>query len=284
MKVLQFTIPVAPDKNIIVQKERLPYFYPYLHRHNEIQLTWIQQGSGTLVADNSMHAFRPGEIYWLAGNQPHVFRSDKEKGASAESFTLFFDPNGRLAPVFELAELKPVRAFIDKFPRGFKVPERAVPTVASLMQELDRSKGALQFTAFIHLLHHLRGIADPEPLVSGAMPTAVNEQEGLRIGAIYDYIMKHYETDIPLDDIARHANMTPQAFCRYFKKHTRLTFVEFLHEVRVHEASKLLAAGAEESIAAIAYRCGFNSIATFNRVFKTVTGLAPREFAREMEE
>jgi AraC-like DNA-binding protein len=60
--------------------------------------------------------------------------------------------------------------------------------------------------------------------------------------------------------------------------------VEFLHEVRVHEASKLLAAGTEESIAAIAYRCGFNSIATFNRVFKTVTGLAPREFAREMEE
>ncbi|RPD38266.1 AraC family transcriptional regulator [Chitinophaga barathri] len=284
MKVLQFTIPVAPDKNIILQNERLPYFYPHLHRHSEVQLTWIQQGSGTLVADNSMHAFRPGEIYWLAGNQPHVFRSDRTQNDSgSQSFTLFFDPAGRLAPVFALAELKPVQAFIERFPRGFKLPDRVAPIVGAMMQQLDKTKGAAQFAEFIRLLGYLRGITDLEPLVTGTKPAAVNEQEGLRIGAIYDYIMKHYETDIPLDDIARHANMTPQAFCRYFKKHTRLTFVEFLHEVRVHEASKLLAGGAEESIASIAYRCGFNSIATFNRVFKTVTGLAPREYVREME-
>lgn len=76
MKVLQFTIPVPLDKSIIVQKDVLPYFYPHLHRHQEIQLTWIQQGEGTLVADNNMHPFRPSEIYWLGANQPHIFKSE----------------------------------------------------------------------------------------------------------------------------------------------------------------------------------------------------------------
>lgn len=285
MKVLQFTIPVSPDKTIILQNERLPYFYPHLHRHGEIQLTWIQRGSGTLVADNSMHAFRPGEIYWLAGNQPHVFRSDRTKAyGGAQAFTLFFNPTGKLAPLFTLAELKPIKDFIDRYPSGFRVPERATAAVIDNLQQLGRAKGAVQFARFIRLLSHLRSISDLEPLVTGTRPTAVNEQEGLRISAIYDYIMKHYDADIPLETIASHANMTPPAFCRYFKKHTRLTFVEFLHEVRIHEACKLLSAGSEESIAAVAYRCGFNSIASFNRVFKSVTGLAPREFVKEMEE
>ena len=63
MRVLQFTIPVAHEKNIIVQRDVLPHFYPHLHRHNEIQLTWVQQGEGTLVADNNMHTFRGNEIF-----------------------------------------------------------------------------------------------------------------------------------------------------------------------------------------------------------------------------
>jgi len=120
-------------------------------------------------------------------------------------------------------------------------------------------------------------------LVSGSRLSSVNDQEGIRIGAIYDYIMKHYDTDIMLEDIAKHANMTPQAFCRYFKKHTRLTFITFLNEVRIHEACKKLSGGINDNISTIAYQSGFNSIATFNRVFKTITGRAPREYIRELE-
>src|ERR1700684_3187557 len=76
MKGLKFTIPVPRGKTVIVQKDVLPHFYPHLHRHEEIQLTWIQQGEGTLVAENNMYSFRSGEIYWLGVNLPHVFKSD----------------------------------------------------------------------------------------------------------------------------------------------------------------------------------------------------------------
>lgn len=282
MKVLQFTIPVSHDKNIIVQKEQLPFFYPHLHRHDEIQLTWVLKGTGTLIAENSMQTFRANEIFWIAGNQPHVFKSDAG-GDTVESLTLFFNPNGKLATVFELTELKKISTFIHKYPNGFKVPEEYVAELSELMLHLDQSQGAKQFMHFIHLLSFLQPLQDLIPLVSGSRLSSVNDQEGIRIGAIYDYIMKHYDTDIMLEDIAKHANMTPQAFCRYFKKHTRLTFITFLNEVRIHEACKKLSGSINDNISTIAYQSGFNSIATFNRVFKTITGRAPREYIRELE-
>lgn len=288
MKVLQFTIPVSHDKNIILQKEQLPFFYPHLHRHDEIQLTWVQKGTGTLIAENSMQTFRANEIFWIASNQPHVFKSDLEAATAAnddnvQSLTLFFNPNGKLATVFELTELKKLSLFIQKYPNGFKVPESYTKELSELMERIDQSQGARQFMNFILMLTFLQPLQDLQPLVTGSRLSSVNDQEGMRIGAIYDYIMKHYDADIMLEDIAKHANMTPQAFCRYFKKHTRLTFITFLNEVRIHEACKKLSGGVNDNISTIAYQSGFNSIATFNRVFKTITGRAPREYIRELE-
>jgi hypothetical protein len=63
MKVLQFTIPVPHDKSVIAEKVSLPYHYPYLHRHKEIQITWIQKGEGTLIAGNNMHDYSSGDIF-----------------------------------------------------------------------------------------------------------------------------------------------------------------------------------------------------------------------------
>jgi AraC-like DNA-binding protein len=90
--------------------------------------------------------------------------------------------------------------------------------------------------------------------------------------------MQHYNRDLTLEEVAAAAYMTPQAFCRYFKKHTRLTFVSFLNEVRINEACKKLIEGSYDSVSSIAYDCGFNSITNFNRVFKSTLGISPREY------
>jgi len=87
-----------------------------------------------------------------------------------------------------------------------------------------------------------------------------------------------YDKPITLEDVAKQAHMTPQAFCRYFKKHTLHTFVSFLNEVRINEACKKLTDGNYDSIATVAYNCGFNSITNFNRVFKSVTRKSPSEY------
>lgn len=286
MKVLQFTIPVSRHKTILLQREKLPYFYPHLHRHEEIQLTWIRKGEGTLVAQTAMHPFRPNEIYLLGANQPHIFKSDQpyfsaKSRKKVEALTLFFDPAGQLAAMLDLPEMKAVRHFLNHAENGLKIPEKHVAEVSERMMGIESATGVEQIIRFLDLLRFFSQMEKTEPLVASHRNKSISENEGLRIGQIYNYIMQHYDSDITLEEVARRAHMTPQAFCRYFKKHTRHTFVSFLKEVRITEACRKLTDGNYESIATIAYDCGFNSITNFNRVFKSVTGKAPRIYLKE---
>lgn len=283
MKVLQFTIPVPANQTIIAQQEALPYFYPHLHRHEEIQLTWIQKGEGTLVADNNMYNFGANEIFWLGANQPHVFKSEpsyflpKSKKV-INALTIFFNPSGLLAPLFDLPEMKSVKKFIQQQCSGFQVPQQNVGEIGNLMVKVLNAKGADKVEHFINILQHFFSYGKLAALSSYSTPQQYSEHEGLRIAGIYNYVMQHYHKAVMLEDVAKQAHMTPHAFCRYFKKHTRHTFVSFLNEVRINEACKQLTDGAYDSISTIAYRCGFNSITNFNRVFKSVTALSPSEY------
>jgi AraC-like DNA-binding protein len=283
MKVLQFTIPVPHDKTVIVQQDLLPHFYPYLHRHQEIQLTWIQQGEGTLVAENNMCSFRGGEIYWLGVNLPHVFKSDPSyfspmSQKQVQTLNIFFNVKGQLDSFFELPEIKQVKNFLQNQQSGFKVPQEHVAGIADKMIQIQQTAGVDQLIHFIELLKVLSMIDELAPLSTRSRPVAYSEHEGIRIGAIYNYIMQQYDKPITLEDVARQAHMTPQAFCRYFKKHTLHTFVSFLNEVRINEACKKLTDGNYDSIATVAYNSGFNSITNFNRVFKSVTRKSPSEY------
>jgi AraC-like DNA-binding protein len=283
VKVLQFTIPVPVNRTIIVQKELLPYFYPHLHRHHEIQLTWIQKGEGTLVAENNMHSFASGEIYWLGANQPHVFKSEpkffnpKSKKLS-EALTIFFNPQGLLESLFDLPELRNIKQFFQQHSAGFKLPGNKVLEVSNLMLKIKKENGAVQMIHFLELLKIISGLKTLAPLSASVQTRPYSELEGLKIGGIYDYIIQRYDKAIALEDVVAQAHMTPQAFCRYFKKHTRHTFISFLNEVRINKACKQLTDGDYECIAAVAYTCGFNSVTSFNRVFKTVTKLSPSEY------
>lgn len=283
MKVLQFTIPVPVNQTIIAQQEVLPYFYPHLHRHQEIQLTWVQKGEGTLVADNNMHTFGANEIFWLGANQPHLFKSDSsyflpKSKKVIRTLTLFFDPGGPLVPLFDLPEMRNTRKFILGHPSGFQVPRQHVGEIANLMLQVNNSNGIDRMIHFIEILRKLLHYDRLPALSSPAQTRHYTEYEGIRIATIYNYIMQHYDKALTLEDVAKQAHMTPQAFCRYFKKHTRHTFVSFLNEVRINEACRLLTDGAYDSISTIAYNCGFNSITNFNRVFKGVMQLSPSDY------
>ena len=284
MKVLQFTIPVAHDKSVIVQQDELPHFYPHLHRHKEAQVTWIQAGEGTLIAGNNMHTFQSGEIYLLGADQPHLFKSSPEYFHPAnkkliKTLTIFFDPNGSLALLFDLPEMKAFKDFIQQTGQGFKLPAEYVEKVSRIMLDIQKSAGPDQMIHFLQLLRLLQGIHNrPEPLSASALSHSITENEGIRISNIYNYILQHYSKTITLDDVSREACMTPQAFCRYFKKHTGHTFVSFLNEMRINEACKKLTGNKYESISVVAYKCGFTSITNFNRVFKSIMGNSPRGY------
>lgn len=283
MKVLPFTIPVPDDRTIIIQEEVLPHFYPYLHRHAEVQITWIQEGEGTLLAGNSMHAFKAGEIYVLGANLPHLFKSSPEyfednSTLGIRAVTVFFNPLGKLSALFKLPEMKSIQTWFEERQSGFKIPDNIYPQFATYMKDVQYTTGAVQLSQFITMLNAMSGVADMQALSSGSYSYSMTDPEGMRIASVYNYIMHNYGSALTLEEVARHAHLTPNAFCRYFKKHTRLTFIAFVNKVRVNQACKLLVSGKLNQVSAVAYSCGFSSITNFNYVFKNVTGQSPRDY------
>lgn len=285
MKVLKFTIPVPGDKNIIIRHDILPYFYQYLHRHDEVQLTWILKGEGTLVVENNMYPFKSNEIYYIGANLPHVFKSDpiyfsQKSKKTVEAITIHFNPNGKLGGLLDLAEMKQIQVFLQKHNNGFMVPSNHITDVAHKIQMVSKTKGIDQMIAFLEILKKFITIPKLKELTSASTIENLSENVGVRLSEIYHFILANYENNITLEDVAQQAHMTPQAFCRYFKKRTHHTFVSFLNEVRINEACKKLTAGAGDniSISTIAYNCGFNTVTHFNRVFKSVVGKSPHEY------
>lgn len=286
MKVVQFTIPVSRDNTVVAQHEVMPHFYNYLHRHNEVQLTWIIDGNGTLIAGNYMQAFHSGDIYIIGSNQPHIFKSDpsyfeKKNKKTVTALTIFFNPLGPLKNLLLLPELDTAGKFVQAMHTGLQVPAGKQAEIAAAMLKVHDSKQAGRISSFIELLQQLAEISDIKVLSTIRADHHFTEQEGLRMNDVYQYTMDNYSGDINLKKVSSIAHLTPQAFCRYFKKHTRKTYITFLNEIRINAASKKLVAGNYDSIAALAFEAGFSSIVSFNRVFKKTTGMSPRQYQKE---
>jgi YesN/AraC family two-component response regulator len=286
MKIVQFTIPVAKEHSIIVQEDKLPHFYNHLHRHNETQITWIMKGEGSLIAGSSMQRFKPGDIYIIGANQPHILKSDpdyfeKRRKTEVHALTIFVDPAGSFANLLELPEMKSVKKFLEATSVGLQVPELHQRTISEKMLQVKEAKNGFRLSCFINLLQMLTAIKKYKILSNTHTEYSISESEGLRMNDIYQYTMTHYTENISLKQIAGVAHLTPQAFCRYFKKHTLKTYITFLNEVRINEACKKIVAEDFDSLASVAYQTGFSNAVTFNRVFKKITGQPPKQFLNE---
>jgi AraC-like DNA-binding protein len=283
MKVLPFTLLVPDDKSVISEHITLPYFYQYLHRHDEWQITYVQEGEGTLIAGSDMHAFKAGDVFVIGAKLPHLFKSNPEYFSTdleIKACSIYFNPEVALGALFKLPEMAAANAFLSKNKHGFKVPAEDAKEIATQLLNLHNSSGGELLTNLLQLIGKLQGLkGELSPLCSDMYSLNVTENEGRRLSKVINYITEKYHTQLSLEEIADAAFMTPQAFCRYFKKHTGHTFISFLNEVRINDACKNLIFGDKAGcVAEVAYGAGFNSITNFNRVFKSVTGQSPRTY------
>lgn len=282
MKTLQFNVPTTQGQSLTIQEDVMDSFYPHLHKHQEAQLMWIKKGQGVLVVEDTLHPFKENDIFFLGANQPHVFKSMSQDGLFNESrsISIFFDPHGKLKSLFSLGEFESLNHFINSNSRGFKVPEAYFSQISERVVQLKSADELDKLMQFFYLLRSLAMISkETDPLCIERIEFNQDGPSGVsRISLICNYIKENFKKELSLEDVANYANLTPQAFCRYFKKHCGVTFVSYLNRIRIKEVCNHLNEGDLESVSYIAYNCGFNSITNFNRVFKQVRGCNPKEY------
>lgn len=279
MKVLPFTIPKPKKDALILQEDKQPLFYNLFHQHEEIQLSLIKKGEGSLLVGDTVHSFQAGELIVLGSNIPHVFKSTSQKDSPSHMLTVFFKKDSFGNDFFETEELKPFDSFFEKASQSFKISSPS-EEIISLFETLFSVSKLERFILFLQLL---KGINESAYIPLSTFPQAkkYSDNEGQRMGIIYNFSMNHFRDKITLPQIASEAAMTPQAFCRYFKKRTRKTYIEFLNEIRVEEACNLLKKQPEMSIIEIAEASGFNNISNFHRKFKELKEMRPLQYQKQ---
>ncbi|WP_341841766.1 AraC family transcriptional regulator [Chitinophaga caseinilytica] len=289
MKVLPFTILYPDNKSVIAERIEQPHFYPHLHRHDEYQLTLVERGEGMLLAGNNMHAFKAGDVFLIGSNLPHLFKSNPEffaadSGKSIKASSLYFNIKGTIGGLFNLPEMKVLKTWLQANQHGFKTDIAQCPELPKLIKSVHDAVGLDALHRFLDVFTSLQNLRHTERLCPADYSADLSESEGMRLGRILHFVMQRYHTHVTLDEVAAVAYMTPQAFCRYFKRHTGRSFVTFLNEVRINEACKSLTQTVNpDGISEAAYKAGFNSITNFNRVFKSVKGRSPRAYLAEFQ-
>jgi len=286
MNVVQFAVPLSKD-SIVIEEDVLPYFYNYFHRHEEMQITLIVKGEGNLIIDNYTQRFSAGEVYFIAANQPHIFQSDPSYFEDTienkvHAIHLYFDSETLLSSFVSLPELGQIMHFIENVNYGIQIPQENSAEVIAVVQKMVALSGVPRLLKFIELLHYLSiDLKEFKSLSSGNSRKVIGGKESLRMDKIYKFTLSNYAKDISLDMVAEICHMTPQAFCKYFKKHTSKTYITFLHEIRINAACDKIIKGEIDGISSVAFATGFNSAINFNKVFKKFTGVAPRDYLKK---
>ncbi|MFY0630597.1 MAG: helix-turn-helix domain-containing protein [Flavobacteriaceae bacterium] len=276
MKVLPFQIP-KPTKDALIYQEDYEYiFYDKFHQHQEIQLSYILEGEGTLIVGDTISNYQKGDVLAIGSNLPHLFKSEPNSKTKSHMLTLFFTEDGFGNDFFKLEELSEVHSFFNRIENGFKVTSYKKQLEQAFLALKESSK-LERFVYFLQILK-LTSKGKKQSLSSYAYGKNYSADEGKRMQDVMSFTMNHFHQVITLDEISQVAAMTKNAFCKYFKKRTNKTYVQFLNELRIENASKLLLNKNELSVAEVAYQCGFGNLSNFNRQFKTVKKKTPSQY------
>lgn len=283
MKVVPFQVTQTTSQAFRFQKDSLPYFYDQLHQHSEWQIMLILKGEGTLVAGDYIGRFGAGDVFVIGSNQPHVFRNDEayyhsKKKNQAQSISIYFNEKYWGSTFWLVEEMKPVRKFLAKAQRGIKVSGPTKSVVTEQILTLQNQKETKRLSHFFLLLDTLLNAKDIQPL-SVTVESGKSTSEEKRMTDLVHFTFNQSHRKIYLSEAAAIANLSVEAFCRYFKARTRKTYTYFLNEVRVSQACQLLST-TEKSIQTICYEVGFENVSNFNRVFKKVVGRPPSKYLK----
>ncbi|KQC02181.1 AraC family transcriptional regulator [Pedobacter sp. Hv1] len=272
------------EQSYSILKVYRPYFIVPWHTHPEIELMHIVKGEGTRFVGDSIEQYEAGDVVLVGANLPHCWKSgpkhyDSETKLQAIAKVALFREDSFGKSFFELTEFKKIGELIQRAQRGIRFTGKTASRIGDKLIKAYGLKDINRFMAFMDILDDLSKSTDFYYLTSLQYKMDYSESDQRRLSDVMNYILNNYRNTIALKDIADKAYMTPSSFCRYFKAHTNKTVVQFINELRISYAQKLLTE-VDHNISLVCYASGFQNTSNFYEQFKKIVGCTPFQYKK----
>ena len=272
------------NQSFLVKKLQEPFFDPNWHFHPHYQLFTVIKGTGTRFIGDDIRHFEEGDTVFLGPNMPHLWRSDrnyfeKESLLKTEGIVVYFKEDFLGNDFFEKPEMFDIKSFLKNSERGLDLKGTLGAEMVRDLKELLGLTGFEGISKLLNILHKLSVTNDYQYISSTNYTNTHKISETERMRIVHEYVLKHFKENINLSTVASLSNMTEAAFCRYFKSRTNKTFSDFVKEIRIGNACKILQ-DENKSISQTCYESGYNTVSNFNNQFKSLKGVSPLQYQK----
>ncbi len=270
--------------SIAVKREVTPFMDYPLHYHPEFEIIYVEKSYGIRLMGNHIGNFSDGDLMFISPNLPHVWRNDNDfyqdnKNLFVDVYVIHFREDALKNGFFDLPEFAHIRKLFQLGQQGMLIKRTDQQKLIELIKRVYNSSGIDRLTLFLKTLDEISKTNDYELLSSQGFTNSLNNSDSERINKVMNFLMENYTREIQLEEIAKIVNLNKSSFCRYFKYRTHKTCSQFLNEIRIAHACKLLLNGGK-TISEICYETGYNNISHFNRQFKLINRITAKEYAR----
>ncbi len=272
----------SQDVFVVLDSLSNGFDYP-IHNHPEYELNLVAGMSGTRIVGDSTERYNDFDLVLLGPYLYHKWDGDRHLQDSGQPYrvvTLQFAMDLFSGQLFQKERFFKIRKLLQDAGRGIKFCSKTIEEAIPIMLNLTDDKGFSNIIEFFQLLDLLSNASDAEFLASEGFSPSSQRSENNRIQVAYAYILKHFtDSELKIGDVAAQVHMSESAFSHFFHKYAFRSFTQFLIDLRVGHACKLLL-DTDDTVAQVSAKSGFNNLANFNRLFKKYRSCTPLEYRK----
>ena len=275
----EITPLMGKDALYIADRRKKEFTYP-IHNHEVFELNFVEHASGVrrIVGDSNEVIGDYDLVLITSPDLEHVWEQNTCTSDDIREITIQFYLDMSDDGFLSRNPFYSVRKMLKEARKGLSFPLSAIMRVYQQLDTLSSVKdGFYACTQFMTILYELSRCEGARTLATSSYAKVEVESDSRRVLKVKNYIAKNYMDEIRLNTLADIAGMSPSAFSRFFKLHTGRNLSEYIIEMRLGYASRMLVDTAK-SIAEISFQSGFNNLSNFNRIFKKKKGCSPSEF------
>ncbi len=273
----EITPLTSSDCFTIFTRVKSEFDFP-LHYHEEFELNFISNAKGARrVIGDHIAEIDDLELVLVGPNLPHVWQTHKSKNKKITEVTIQFHKDLFDEKLLRRNQLSYIRTMLERSVKGILFSRQTAEQLMPRFLALGQKQGFDSVLELVSILHDLSVSRNMHTLSDATFSNAELSYNSRRIEQAFEYMNQNFHKNVTLTEVSKLVSMTDVSFSRFFKTRTGITFIDSLLELRLGHASRLLI-DTTQSVAEVAYNCGFNNISNFNRLFKKKKGCTPKEF------